>query len=157
MTRAIAIAQMPPSTMYPARTRASLGWAAGIASATTYTDSDAPPMLTPELPHTRIALATNATTNVTTRVATKCPLTSVARMAVVALAAMSAAIAPARVLYDPPRSDSAPLKPPRLIHVAAPERSSSWPTASGITVASEARKPAAYAGRALATVALRIA
>ena len=66
-----------------------------------------------------------------------------------------AAMVHARALYDPPLSESALLKPPRLIHVAAPERSSSCPTASGTTVASDARNPAAYAGRALATAALR--
>ena len=104
-------------------------------------------MLTPELPQTRMQLAMNATAKVATRVVTKCPRTSVAMMAAPALAPATAAMVPARVLYEPPLSDSAPLKPPKLIQVAAPARSSNCPAASGMTVANEARMPAAYAGR----------
>lgn len=92
----------------------------GIARATTYVASVAPPTLMPGLPHTRSTLAKNATRNVASRTGAICPLTTVASAAAMALVPISTAIVHARALYDPPLSDRAPLNPPRLIHVAAP-------------------------------------
>ena len=58
---------------------------------------------------------------------------------------VSAAIVPARDLYDPPRSASDALNPPRLSHVPAVDPNAVART-SGTIVAIAARNPAAYDG-----------
>jgi hypothetical protein len=108
--------------------------------------SVAPPTLAPAVPHTRARLVARATTKVSGIASAKRSLAIVPSAIAAAQESVTAAIVIARARYGPPRSASAPLNPPRLIHVAPPVPNT-CASSSGTTVATAARSPAAYAGR----------